>query len=112
MFYCKIALTGFMCQMPVIFCKMGTLSYAAQCHLVKSVYRKYFYKLPKCRLLANPNVLPWKSCTKPLVLKPCFKMFRRNIKGFMHHCVRVQAGACFFHGRHFGFASASRICNF
>ena len=79
----------------------GTLCTAAwanvaQCYLVKGFDRNVFGKYPKLDWLANSNVLTGTSCTKPLVLKPCIKMFRRNIKGFMHHCVRVQAEACLF----------------
>ena len=98
----------------------GTLCTAAwanvaQCYLVKGFDRNVFGKYPKLDWLANSNVLTGTSCTKPLVLKPCIKMFRRNIKGFMHHCVQAltkPAGACFVHGRHFGFASRPSICNF
>ena len=59
-----VLVTGFTCQMPVnipyrALCATAWLN-VAQCHLVKFIQR-YFYKLPKCKLLANSKCASMKK---------------------------------------------------
>ena len=44
-------------------------------------------------------------------LSPVLKCSVGTLGALCIHCVRVQAEACFFHGRHFGFASRPSIYN-
>ncbi len=92
----------------------------AQCHLIKSLYRKYFYKLPKSRLAGkfqmcfHEKAVRSRWCLSPVLCSAGTKCSKEH-RGFMHHCVQAlakPAEACCFHGRHFGFASAYKTCNF
>ncbi len=56
----------------------------AQCHLIKSLYRKYFYKLPKSRLAGkfqmcfHEKAVRSRWCLSPVLNVP------KEHKGFMH----------------------------
>ena len=131
-------MTGFACQMPELFRKRGTLSpsafkplcssgnvsllwdigalcaarwlIVAQCHLIKSLCRKYFYKLPKSRLAGkfqmcfHEKAVRSRWCLSPVLNVP------KEHKGFMHPLRASPSESVLVHGRHFGFASASHHC--
>ena len=105
-------MTVFAFQMPELFRKRGTLSpsafkslcssgnvsllwdigalcaarwlIVAQCHLIKSLCRKYFYKLPKSRLAGkfqmcfHEKAVRSRWCLSPVLNVP------KEHKGFMH----------------------------
>ncbi len=77
---------------------------------------KCFYKLPKCRLAGKFQMcFHEKAVRSRWCLSPVLKCSVGTLRALCIHCVvckRVQAQACCFHGRHFGFASASITCNF
>ncbi len=78
----------------------------AQCHLVKSLCRKHFYKLPKSRLAGKFQMcFHEKAVRSRWCLSPVLKCSVGTLRALCIHCVRAQAEACFVHGRHFGFAS-------
>ena len=54
-------MAGFMCQMPVIFHKSGTLTYVVQYHLVKSLGGKYFINYQSVSWLANSKCASMKK---------------------------------------------------
>ena len=85
----------------------------AQCHLVKSLYRKYFYKLPKSRLAGKFQMcLHEQAVQSRWCLSPVLKCSVGTLRALCIHCVRAQAEACFVHVRHFGFASFSNYTIF
>ena len=80
----------------------------AECHLVKSLCIKHFYKLPKSRMAGKFQMcLHEQAVRSRWCLSPVLKCSVGTLRALCIHCVRVQAEACFVHGRHFGFASAS-----
>ncbi len=94
-----------------LFCNIGILCTVAwviiaQCHLVKSLCRKHFYKLPKSRLAGKFQMcFHEKAVRSRWCLSPVLKCSVGTLRALCIHCVRAQAEACFVHGRHFGFAS-------
>ena len=69
----------------------------AQCHLIKSLYRKYFYKLPKSRLAGKFQMcFHEKAVRSRWCLSPVLKCSVGTLRALCIHCVRAQAEACLF----------------